>query len=300
MTLGAGAVRPRTADKEAAAQSRIADGIGSRMSRGAVHIVLIVIALFWLIPGFGLLITSLRPLEAFGESGWWTVFTEPSQLTLENYANLLGDADLVGSFFTTLVIAIPSTLLPVLFAAAAGYALAWIPFRGRDALFLVIIGLLVVPLQMALIPAFSLFRTLGISGIPSIWLFHTAFGLPFAIFLMRNYYAALPGSLIEAARIDGASEGAIFFRIMLPLGFPAIAALLIFQFTWTWNDLLVALVFAGQERPITLFLRDRLGEFSTGIDVIAPGVFIAAILPLTIFFVFQRYFEAGLLGGSVK
>jgi len=302
MTLGAGAVRPRTADKdkEAAAQPGIARGIGSRMSRGAIHIVLIVIALFWLIPGFGLLITSLRPLEAFGESGWWTVFTEPSQLTLQNYANLLGDADLVGSFFTTLVIAIPSTLLPVLFAAAAGYALAWIPFRGRDALFLVIIGLLVVPLQMALIPAFSLFRTLGISGIPSIWLFHTAFGLPFAIFLMRNYYAALPGSLIEAARIDGASEGAIFFRIMLPLGFPAIAALLIFQFTWTWNDLLVALVFAGEQRPITLFLRDRLGEFSTGIDVIAPGVFIAATLPLLVFFFFQRYFEAGLLGGSVK
>ena len=302
MTLGAGAVRPRTADKdkEAAAQPGIARGIGSRMSRGAIHIVLIVIALFWLIPGFGLLITSLRPLEAFGESGWWTVFTEPSQLTLQNYTNLLGDADLVGSFFTTLVIAIPSTLLPVLFAAAAGYALAWIPFRGRDALFLIIIALLVVPLQMALIPAFSLFRTLGISGIPSIWLFHTAFGLPFAIFLMRNYYAALPGSLIEAARIDGASEGAIFFRIMLPLGFPAIAALLIFQFTWTWNDLLVALVFAGEQRPITLFLRDRLGEFSTGIDVIAPGVFIAATLPLLVFFFFQRYFEAGLLGGSVK
>jgi len=300
MTLGAGAVRPRTADKKAAARPGIAGGIGSRMSKGAIHIVLIVIALFWLIPGFGLLIHSLRPLEAFGESGWWTVFTEPSQLTLQNYANLLGDADLVGSFFTTLVIAIPSTLLPVLFAAAAGYALAWIPFRGRDALFLIIIALLVVPLQMALIPAFSLFRTLGISGIPSIWLFHTAFGLPFAIFLMRNYYAALPGSLIEAARIDGASEGAIFFRIMLPLGFPAIAALLIFQFTWTWNDLLVALVFAGEQRPITLFLRDRLGEFSTGIDVIAPGVFIAATLPLLVFFFFQRYFEAGLLGGSVK
>lgn len=300
MTLGAGAVRPRSEEAPAATKPGAARGLGSRVSRSAVHLVLIVIALFWLIPGFGLLITSLRPLEAFGESGWWTVFTDPSQLTLENYANLLGDADLVGSFFTTLVIAIPSTLLPVLFAAAAGYALAWIPFRGRDALFLVIIALLVVPLQMALIPAFSLFRTVGLSGIPSIWLFHTAFGLPFAIFLMRNYYAALPGSLIEAARIDGASEGAIFFRIMLPLGFPAIAALLIFQFTWTWNDLLVALVFAGEQRPITLFLRDRLGEFSTGIDVISPGVFIAAVLPLAIFFAFQRYFEAGLLGGSVK
>jgi alpha-glucoside transport system permease protein len=300
MTLGAGAIRPRSEEAEAAAQPGKAASVGSFLSKGAARVVLLIIALFWLIPGIGLLITSLRPLEAFGESGWWTVFTNPSQLTLENYANLVSDPDLVSSFFTTFLIAIPATLLPVLFAAAAGYALAWIPFRGRDWLFLLIIALLVVPLQMALIPAFSLFRTIGLSGIPSIWLFHTAFGLPFAIFLMRNYYVAMPGSLIEAARIDGASEGSIFFRIMLPLGFPAIAALLIFQFTWTWNDLLVALVFAGNDRPITLFLRDRLGEFSTGIDVIAPGVFIAAIVPLIIFFVFQRYFEAGLLGGSVK
>jgi alpha-glucoside transport system permease protein len=275
-------------------------GISGFFSRSIVNIVLIVIAVFWLVPGIGLLITSLRPLEDYATSGWWTVFSMPSQLTIQNYTNLLGDPDLIDAFWTTLIIAVPSTLLPVLLAAAAGYALAWIPFRGRDALFLVIIGLLVVPLQMALIPAFSLFRTIGISGIPSIWLFHTAFGLPFAIFLMRNYYAALPPSLMEAARIDGASESAIFFRIMLPLGFPAIAALLIFQFTWTWNDLLVALVFAGQNRPITLFLRDHLGEFSTGIDIISPGVWIAAVLPLIIFFVFQRYFEAGLLGGSVK
>lgn len=278
----------------------ITRGIGSRLSRGAVHITLIIIAVFWLIPGFGLLITSFRPLEAFGESGWWNVFAAPSELTVSNYANLLGDSDLIGSMFTTLLIAIPSTVLPVLFAAAAGYALAWIPFRGRDVLFLVIVALLVVPLQMALIPAFSVFRTLGLSGIPSIWLFHTAFGLPFAIFLMRNYYVTIPGSLIEAARIDGANEGTIFFRIMLPLGFPAIAALLIFQFTWTFNDLLVALVFAGSEQPITLFLRNRLGEFSTGIDVIAPGVFIAAVIPLAIFFIFQKHFEAGLLGGSAK
>ena len=291
------AVQPRG---EPAAAPRARTGISGFFSRSIVNIVLILIALFWLIPGIGLLITSLRPLEAYATSGWWTVFTMPAQLTIENYSNLLGDPDLVRSFWTTLVIAVPSTLLPVLLAAAAGYALAWIPFKGRDTLFLLIIALLVVPLQMALIPAFALFRTVGISGIPSIWLFHTAFGLPFAIFLMRNYYAALPPSLMEAARIDGASEGAIFFRIMLPLGFPAIAALLIFQFTWTWNDLLVALVFAGQNRPITLFLRDRLGEFSTGIDVISPGVFIAAVIPLIIFFVFQRYFEAGLLGGSVK
>lgn len=270
------------------------------LSKSVVQIVLVVVALFWLMPTIGLLITSLRPVEAFARTGWWDAITTPSQLTIENYADLVGDADLIDAVLNTFYIAIPSTVLPVFFAAMAGYALAWIPFKGRDTLFLVLVGLLVVPLQMALIPAFSVFRTFGLSGLPAIWLFHTAFGLPLAIFLMRNYFAGLPASLIEAARIDGASEWKIFLRVILPLGFPALASLTIFQFTWTWNDLLVALVFATEQQPITLFLRDRLGEFSSGIGVISPGVFISAIVPLIIFFAFQKYFEAGLLGGSVK
>ena len=270
------------------------------LSRGLVQFVLIVVALFWLMPTLGLLITSLRPAELFSTSGWWQAITTPSQLTLENYQNLLGDAELGDAILTTFYIAIPSTVLPVFFAAMAGYALALVPFKGRDALFLLVIAMLVVPLQMALIPVFSLYRNLGISGLPAIWFFHTAFGLPFAIFLMRNYFAGLPPSLIEAARIDGANEWTIFRKVILPLGFPAIAALMIFQFTWTWNDLLVALVFSTDQQPMTLFLRNRLGDFSTGIGVISPGVFISAIVPLIIFFAFQKYFEAGLLGGSVK
>lgn len=270
------------------------------LSRGVVQFVLVVVALFWLMPVFGLLVTSFRDPNLFGVSGWWSAITNPSQLTAQNYADLLGDSDLIDAVLATLYIAVPSTVIPVFLAAMAGYALALIPFKGRDAIFLVVIGMLVVPLQMALIPTFSLFRNLGISGLPAIWLFHTAFGLPFAIFLMRNYFAGLPPSLIEAARIDGASEWIIFRKIILPLGFPAIAALTIFQFTWSWNDLLVALVFATDQQPITLFLRNRLGEFSSGIGVISPGVFIAAVIPLIIFFAFQKYFEAGLLGGSVK
>jgi alpha-glucoside transport system permease protein len=270
------------------------------LSRSSVQIVLVIVALFWMMPTIGLLITSLRPAEAFARTGWWQAVTEPSQLTLENYTSLLGDSDLIDAVLSTFYIAIPSTVLPVFMAALAGYALAWIPFKGRDTLFLILVGLLVVPLQMALIPAFSVFRTFGLSGLPALWLFHTAFGLPLAIFLMRNYFAGLPGSLIEAARIDGASEWKIFLKVILPLGFPALASLTIFQFTWTWNDLLVALVFSTKQQPITLFLRDRLGEFSTGIGVISPGVFLSAIVPLIIFFAFQRYFEAGLLGGSVK
>ena len=269
-------------------------------SRGIVQFVLIVVALLWLMPTIGLLITSLRPPELFGVSGWWEAIAKPSQLTLANYANIITDPGLIEDFFSTFYISVPATLMVVIFASMAGYALAVMPFSGRDTLFLVIIGLLVVPLQMALIPAFALFRNLWLSGLPAIWLYHTAFGLPFAIFLMRNYFAGLPGSLIEAARIDGAGEWTIFTRIILPLGFPAIAALTIFQFTWTWNDLLVALVFATEQQPITLFLRNRLGEFSSGIGVISPGVFLSAIIPLVIFFAFQKYFEAGLLGGSVK
>ena len=270
------------------------------LRKRVVQIVLSVIALFWLVPGIGLLVTSLRPVESFGESGWWSAFTDPAEFTLQNYADFLGDSQLLRSVWNTVLIAVPATIFPVLLAAMAGYALAWIPFRGRDTLFLIVVAMLVVPLQMALIPAFQIFNFLSLTGIPAVWVFHTAFGLPFAVFLMRNYYAGLPDSLMEAARIDGASEWTIFSKIVLPLGWPALASLAIFQFTWTWNDLLVALVFAGNSRPFTVEIQNRLGEFSSGIGIIAPGVFIGAILPVAIFFAFQRYFEAGLLGGSVK
>jgi alpha-glucoside transport system permease protein len=270
------------------------------LGRGAVQITLAIVALFWLVPGIGLLVTSLRPVRTYAESGWWNVLSKPSELTLENYVDLLGDARVIDAIWNTVLIAVPSTVLPVLIASMAGYALAWIPFKGRDMTFLLVVAMIVVPIQMGLIPAFRIFNAIGVSGIPAVILFHTAFGLPFAVFLMRNYFAGLPASLLESARMDGASEWRIFTRIVLPLGFPAIASLTIFQFTWTWNDLLVALVFAGERRPLTLFIRDQLGQFGSGIGIIAPGVFISAVVPLVIFFAFQRYFEAGLLGGSVK
>jgi alpha-glucoside transport system permease protein len=270
--------------------------LGSRI----VQVFLAFVALMWLVPGIGLLITSIRPKNTFGESGWWTVFSRPSELTLENYATFLGDGQLMRSVWNTLLIAVPSTLLPVLLAAMAGYALAWIPFKGRDTLFLIIVAMLVVPMQMALIPAFQIFNFLKLTGIPAVWVFHTAFGLPFGIFLMRSFYAGLPSALLDAARIDGASEAKIFTRVVFPLGWPALVSLAIFQFTWTWNDLLVALVFAGQSQPFTVVIQQRLNEFGSGIGVIAPGVFIGAILPIAIFFSFQRYFEAGLLGGSAR
>ncbi len=269
-------------------------------SKGTVQIFLVIVALFWMVPGIGLLVTSFRPLEKVAEAGWWNTITSPGQLTIDNYSNLLGNDTLIDAVINTFLIAIPSTVLPIILAAAAGYALAWIDFKGRDVVFLLVVAMLMVPLQMALIPVFRLFRSAGISGIPAVWLFHTAFGLPFAVFLMRNYYAGLPKSLMEAARIDGASEWKIFYRVVLPLGFPAIASLAIFQFTWTWNDLLVALVFSGEQKPLMVFISNRLGQFGSGIDIITAGLFISALVPLAIFFAFQKYFEAGLLGGSVK
>ncbi len=271
-----------------------------QLGKSAVQIFLVIVALFWMVPGIGLLVTSFRPLEKVAESGWWNAITSPGQLTIENYSNLLGNDTLLDAVINTFLIVIPSTVLPIMLAAAGGYALAWIDFKGREVVFLVVVAMLMVPLQMALIPVFRLFRAAGISGIPAVWLFHTAFGLPFAVFLMRNFYAGLPKSLLEAARIDGASEWVIFYRVVLPLGLPAIAALAIFQFTWTWNDLLVALIFSGEQKPLMVFISNRLGQFGSGIDIITAGVFMSAIVPLVIFFAFQKQFEAGLLGGSAK
>jgi alpha-glucoside transport system permease protein len=282
---------------------------GTRSSRIArfitktpVHIFLILVALFWLTPTVGLLMTSFRPAQEITTSGWWNVITEPAQLTFENYSSILDQEGMVRSLLNTFYITIPTTVLLVIIAAAAAYAFAWIEFKGREVLFLVVVSLLVVPLQMALIPVARLFGDINIFG--TIWaaiLFHIAFGLPFAVFLLRNFFVGLPHELLEAARIDGASELRIFARIALPLGMPAIAALTIFQFLWTWNDLLVALVFTSRENtPITVAIRDQLSQFGGNLQVIAPGAFLSMVVPLIVFFAFQRHFVQGLLAGSVK
>lgn len=270
--------------------------------KGPLNVFLIGIALMWMTPTFGLLVTSFRTGADSAESGWWTVFSEPRQLTLEPYRNLLTDEGLIGALINTAKITVPSSILVVLVAALAAYALAWIDFKGRESLFLLVIALLVVPLQMALIPVARLFGNIGLFG--SVWaavIFHVAFGLPFAIFLLRNFFIGLPAELLEAARIDGASEWAIFSKIVMPLGMPAIASLLIFQFLWTWNDLLVGLVFTDTgSAPITVFIRDQLRQFGSNLEVIAPAAFLSMIVPLVVFFAFQRYFVQGLLAGSIK
>jgi alpha-glucoside transport system permease protein len=273
-----------------------------RVSTGVGAGLLAIIGLLWLVPAFGLFVASLRSASENASSGWWTVFGAPSQLTIQNYRAMLDNGRMVRSFWNTVAITLPSTLLVIAIAAAAAYAFAWMRFRGRDVLFLVVVGLLVVPLQVALIPVADLYGRIGLFGrIPGVILFHVAFGLPFAIFLLRNFFAGIPVDLLEAARLDGAGEWRIFSRVILPLGLPAIASLAIFQFLWVWNDLLVSLVFASPEAgPLTVAIREQTRSFGSNIDVIAPGAFLSMVVPLVVFFAFQRYFVQGVLAGSVK
>ena len=271
------------------------------LARTPVYLILAFIGLLWLVPTVGLLFTSLLPASVLGTTGWWEIVAEPSLATLDNYRDILDNEAITSAVWTTLWISLGATVLPILVASLAAYAFAWLEFPGRDALFLVVVGLLVVPIQMALIPIFSLYNDLGLfDTILGLVLFHTAFGLPFAIFLLRNFFIGIPRDLLEAARIDGASELRIFFRVIIPLGLPAIASLAIFQFLWVWNDLLVALTFARETQPITVAIFSQMRQFSANIELIAPAAFLSLAIPLVVFFAFQRYFVQGLLAGSVK
>jgi alpha-glucoside transport system permease protein len=294
--FGGPLVRPVDTGRESAGRS-----ILRALSHAPVNILLIAIGLAWLIPTIGLLLTSLLPARLISSVGWWHGFISPSQLTLENYRTIFSDQAITSALLTTVWIAIGSTILPIIVAALAAYAFAWIDFPGRDWLFIGVVAMIVVPLQMALIPIFSLYnRTHLFDTIPGLILFHTAFGLPLAIFLLRNFFVGIPGELLEAARIDGASEILIFTRLVLPLSWPAIASLAIFQFLWTWNDLIVALSLARNTQPITVAIFTQLRQFSANINVIAPAAFLSLAIPLVVFFAFQRYFVQGLLAGSVK
>ena len=269
--------------------------------RGPVNIVLAVLGVLWLVPTLGLFLTSILPADAFTVKGWWQIFSKPSVATWSNYSNVIHNHSITHSLVTTAEIAVGNTLIVIIVGALAGYAFAWLEFPGRDWIFIIVIALLVVPLQMALIPMFKLYDKIGIfDTVLSIVLFHAAFGLPFAIFLLRNFFVGIPKDILESARIDGASEARIFLRLILPLGLPAIASLGIFQFLWTWNDLIVALTFGQNVQPITVAIFSNLRQFGANIDLIAPASFISLIVPLTVFFAFQRYFVQGLLAGSVK
>jgi alpha-glucoside transport system permease protein len=279
----------------------IATKIVRALSRAPVHLVLMLIALLWLIPTAGLFITSMLTPSDQAEGGWWNFLFAPSSWTLQNYRNMFDNDSIVDALIITAQVTAGATILPILVASLAAYALAWIEFPGRDWVFLTVIALLLVPIQMALIPMFRLYNSFRLfDTIPGLILFHSAFALPFAIFLLRNFFAGIPRDLMEAARIDGASEIRLFFKVVLPLGIPAIASLAIFQVLFVWNDLLIGLVMAQNNQPIAPELASQLRQFGSNLDVLAPAAFFSAVIPLTIFALFQRYFVQGLLAGSVK
>ena len=273
------------------------------LSRWPLHVILIVTALLWMTPTVGLLISSFRPATDVASSGWWTAFQTPFEFTLDNYSDVLSQNRMGQSFLNSLIITIPGTVVPIMVAAFAAYAFAWLRFPGRNALFIFVVALLVVPVQMTLIPVLRLLTDLNLAGtFPAIWLAHTGYGLPFAIFLLRNFFGALPKELMESARLDGASNMRIFFRMVLPLSVPAIASLAIFQFLWVWNDLLVAMIYLQNPElaPMTLTINNLVSSFGTEWQLLTAAAFISMALPLVVFFALQRYFVQGILAGSVK
>jgi len=272
------------------------------IGRTPVHLGLLAIAVIWLVPTVGLAITSFRPRDDIHATGWWTSFNH-FNFTLHNYDLVLENTKMGSSFVNSIIITVPSTLLPLTIGAAAAYAFSWIRFPFRDTIFLMIVALMVVPIQMALVPLLRLFRDLGIADwYVGIWLAHTAFGLPLAVFLLRNFFITLPRDLIEAARVDGASNLRIFLRVVLPLSVPALASYGIFQFLWVWNDLLMALVFISNSDlfPMTKRITEMQGTYGAEYHLLASGAFLLMIVPLIVFFALQRYFVQGLLAGSVK
>ena len=271
-------------------------------SRGLLHFTLIFLAILWLLPTLGLFITSIRPRDAVLSSGWWNWFVQP-RITFENYQAVFEGAGIGQSLINSLLITVPATILPVTLAALAGYGFAWLRFPFRDTIFLLVVGMMVVPIQTALVPVLQLFNTFGLtSSYIGIWLAHTAFGLPFAIFLLRNFFVQLPPDLIEAAQMDGASTLGIFRTIILPLSLPAIASLVVFQFLGVWNDLLVALIFVQNpsQQPLTVQITTLLGTYASEFSLLSAASFMLMFVPLIVFLSLQRYFVRGITAGAVK
>jgi len=277
-------------------------------SRTAIRVGVILVTVAWSLPTAGLLISSLRPVNDIRTSGWWEAILHPfesaTQWTLANYEAVLSSNGMAGAFINSLVVTIPATVIPITMAAFAAYAFAWMRFPGRSLLFAIVVGLLVVPIQMSLVPVLRMYVTLDLNGtFLGVWLAHSAFGLPLAIFLLYNYISQLPGDLFESAAIDGASHFQIFRRIVVPLSVPALASFAIFQFLWVWNDLLIALIYLGTTDSVAVMptaLNELVGSRGEAWHLLTAGAFVTMIVPLVVFLGLQRYFVRGIVAGSVK
>jgi alpha-glucoside transport system permease protein len=282
-------------------------GPGHHRGSWFARITVTILCFLWIVPTIGLLVTSLRPAEDALRSGWWTVLRSPfdlTQWTIDNYQQVFTQSNLGRSFLNSFVVSVPATIIPIMIAAFAAYAFTFMEFRGRDLLFVVIVGLLVVPNQVAFVPLLRIYGELGLNGtFLSVWLAHAGFGMPLAIYILRNYMATLPRGIIESAKIDGASHFSTFWRLIVPMSVPALASFAIFQFLWVWNDLLVALIFlgaGGENQVITQSVAALVGAQQQGWQLLTAGAFISMVVPLIVFVSLQRYFIRGLTAGSVK
>lgn len=271
-------------------------------SRIPTHLTLLILSVLWLLPTLGVTITSLRPKNDISGSGWWSMLSNP-QLTLDNYANVVNSLGFGRAFLNSLIITVPSTILPILVGALAAYAFAWMRFWGRRTLFLLIVALMVLPVQVGFVPILQMFASVGLNhSYLGIWLAHTAFALPFAIFLLRGFFVQLPRELIESAQIDGASRLRVFWKIVLPLSGPALASLAVFQFLWVWNELLMNLIFVSDEamQPLTVHTAKLLSTYGQAFDILSASAVLLIVVPLLVFLALQRYFVRGIVAGAVK
>jgi alpha-glucoside transport system permease protein len=270
-----------------------------------VETVVVFLCLSWLIPTIGLLITSIRPSDDADANGWWNWFANPLRFTMDNYSKALfdGSTPMGSAFVNSVAVTIPATIIPIMIAAFAAYAFTFMEFPGKDLMFIVIVGLLVVPNQVAMVPLSTLFMSMGIQGqFATVWLAHAGFGMPLAVYILRNYMASLPRAVIESAKIDGASHFQTFWKLIVPMSVPALASFAIFQFLWVWNDLLVALVFlgGGNNSVMTVAMAGLLGDRGQGWQVLTAGAFLTMALPLVVFLSLQRFFIRGMTAGAVK
>jgi alpha-glucoside transport system permease protein len=295
---------PKENSRKLKAQLR-AQEAKTKLSSPWASLIAIVIAILWTVPPVGLLVNSTRGGDAPTTSGWWNFWGNGTGFSLENYINAWngnGGTPLSAYILNSVVITLPAVVIPITLALLGAYAFAWIDFRGRNILFVAVFVMQVVPIQVALIPLNTVYVNFGLnSSFWSIWLSHTIFGLPLAVFLLHNFRKEIPPSLVEAARVDGAGHVRIFTRVLLPLLVPAIATFGIFQFLWVWNDLLVALTFSGDNtRPITAGIQQLTTTFGQQGNILPSAAILAMIVPLAVFLSLQRFFVRGLLAGSVK
>jgi alpha-glucoside transport system permease protein len=282
-------------------------GRGSGSATLPVKILLGVVCLLWVIPVIGLLINSFRSRDLQFSSGWWSWFASPLDVTIDNYSRVLTSDDptlnMGKAFINSLIVTLPATVIPILIAAFAAYAFTFMKWRGRDLMFIIIVGLLVVPNQVALVPLLKLYQQLGINQtFLAVWLAHIGFGMPLAVYILRNYMSSLPGEIIESAKVDGASHFTTFWKLIIPMSTPALASFAIFQFLWVWNDLLIALIFLGRGDNLvaTVALQGLQGQTGQNRELIPTAGFVTIMVPLLVFLSLQRYFIRGMTAGAVK